>query len=73
MVRGIKGGMIGMVKEEGEEEFMYVCGGIVEVEGGKVRVVGERGIGGEDVEEGGGMEGKGKGEEEIRRCEGEVD
>ncbi|OCG19920.1 F0F1 ATP synthase subunit epsilon [Gilliamella sp. wkB18] len=47
----IKPGMVGIVKADGEEEFIYLSGGILEVQPNIVTILADTAIRGEDLDE----------------------
>lgn len=47
----IKPGMVGIVKSDGEEEFIYLSGGILEVQPKSVTILADTAIRGEDLDE----------------------
>ncbi|MGM0525952.1 MAG: F0F1 ATP synthase subunit epsilon [Pseudomonadota bacterium] len=47
----IKPGMVRFVSEAGEEEFMYVAGGVLEVQPGQVIVLADVAVRGDDLDE----------------------
>ncbi|WP_294884714.1 F0F1 ATP synthase subunit epsilon, partial [uncultured Gilliamella sp.] len=47
----IKPGMVGIVKADGEEEFIYLSGGILEVQPTMVTILADTAIRGEDLDE----------------------
>lgn len=63
--------MIRIVKQHGHEEFIYLSGGILEVQPGSVTVLADTAIRGQDLDEARALEAKRKAEEHIkssRRC-----
>ena len=67
LLTAIKPGMIRIVKQHGHEEFIYLSGGILEVQPGNVTVLAE------DLDEARAMEAKRKAEEHISSSHGDVD
>ncbi len=57
--------MIRIVKQHGHEEFIYLSGGILEVQPGNVTVLADTAIRGRDLDEARAMEAKRKAEEHI--------
>ena len=47
----IKPGMVGIVKANGEEEFIYLSGGVLEVQPNIVTILADTAIRGEDLDE----------------------
>lgn len=69
----IKPGMIRIVKDSGEEEFIYLSGGILEVQPTMVTVLADTAIRGQDLDEARAIESKRQAEEHIRNSHGDVD
>ncbi len=65
--------MIRIVKQHGHEEFIYLSGGILEVQPGNVTVLADTAIRGRDLDEARAMEAKRKAEEHISSSHGDVD
>lgn len=65
LLTAIKPGMIRIVKQHGHEEFIYLSGGILEVQPGNVTVLADTAIRGQDLDEARAMEAKRKAEEHI--------
>lgn len=51
LLTAIKPGMIRIVKQHGHEEFIYLSGGILEVQPGSVTVLADTAIRGQDLDE----------------------
>jgi F-type H+-transporting ATPase subunit epsilon len=66
LLTAIKPGMIRIVKQHGHEEFIYLSGGILEVQPGSVTVLADTAIRGQDLDEARALESKRKAEEHIR-------
>ena len=62
-----------IVKQHGHEEFIYLSGGILEVQPGNVTVLADTAIRGQDLDEARAMEAKRKAEEHISSSHGDVD
>ena len=73
LLTAIKPGMIRIVKQHGHEEFIYLSGGILEVQPGNVTVLADTAIRGQDLDEARAMEAKRKAEEHISSSHGDVD
>ncbi|MGC9821252.1 F0F1 ATP synthase subunit epsilon [Escherichia coli] len=58
LLTAIKPGMIRIVKQHGHEEFIYLSGGILEVQPGNVTVLADTAIRGQDLDEARAMEAK---------------
>ena len=67
LLTAIKPGMIRIVKQHGHEEFIYLSGGILEVQPGNVTVLADTAIRGQDLDEARAME------EHISSSHGDVD
>ncbi|MBH3086292.1 F0F1 ATP synthase subunit epsilon [Serratia marcescens] len=66
LLTAIKPGMVRIVKQHGEEEFIYLSGGILEVQPSVVTVLADTAIRGTDLDEARALEAKRKAEEHIR-------
>ena len=73
LLTAIKPGLIRIVKVDGDEEFIYLSGGILEVQPTIVTVLSDTAIRGQDLDEARAMESKRKAEEHIRNSHGDVD
>ncbi|EFC4263458.1 TPA: F0F1 ATP synthase subunit epsilon [Escherichia coli] len=73
LLTAIKPGMIRIVKQHGHEEFIYLSGGILEVQPGNVTVLADTAIRGQDLDEARAMEAKRKAEEHISSSHSDVD
>lgn len=73
LLTAIKPGMIRIVKQFGHEEFIYLSGGILEVQPGNVTVLADTAIRGQDLDEARALEAKRKAEEHIKSSHGDVD
>lgn len=69
----IKPGMVDIVKENGEEEFIYLSGGILEVQPTEVMILADTAIRGKDLDESRAQESKRLAEDRIRASSGDVD
>ncbi|MFB6435053.1 MAG: F0F1 ATP synthase subunit epsilon [Candidatus Malihini olakiniferum] len=69
----IKPGMVRIVKKHGEEEYIYLSGGHLEVQPKSVTVLSDTAIRGQDLDEVCAMESKRKAEERIRNSHCDVD
>ncbi len=65
-------GMVRIVKQHGEEEYIYVSGGIVEVQPSSATVLADTGIRGEDLDAAKAEEAKRKAEEHIRNQHNDI-
>lgn len=62
----IKPGMVGIVKSNGDEEFIYLSGGILEVQPHTVTILADTAIRGEDLDEAKAQEAVRQAEERIK-------
>lgn len=72
LLTAIKPGMIRIVKQHGHEEFIYLSGGILEVQRQRDRLA-DTAIRGQDLDEARALEAKRKAEEHIKSSHGDVD
>lgn len=73
LLTAIKPGMVRIVKQHGEEEYIYLSGGVLEVQPNSVTVLSDTAIRGQDLDEARALESKRKAEEHIRNSHGDVD
>ncbi len=73
LLTAIKPGMIRIVKENGQEEFIYLSGGVLEVQPDNVIVLADTAIRGQDLDEARALEAKRQAEENIHGSHGDVD
>ncbi|ANO31698.1 F0F1 ATP synthase subunit epsilon [Vibrio breoganii] len=73
LLTAITPGMVRIVKQHGHEEFIYVSGGIVEVQPGTATVLADTAIRGEDIDASKAEEAKRKAEETIHNQHGDMD
>lgn len=73
LLTAIKPGMVRVVKTLGEEEVIYLSGGILEVQPTGVIVLADTAIRGRDLDEAKALESKRKAEEHIQSSHGDVD
>src|SRR5476649_2653425 len=73
LLTAIKPGMVRIVKEHGEEEYIYLSGGILEVQPNATTVLADTAIRGQDLDEARALEAKRKAEEHINSSHGDVD
>ena len=73
LLTAIKPGMVHIVKQQGEEEYIYLSGGVLEVQPGTVTVLADTAIRGQDLDEARALEAKRKAEERIHSSHGDVD
>ena len=67
----IKPGLLRLVKQGGEEELVYVAGGVLEVQPGNVTVLADTAVRGEDLDEQAVLEAKRQAEEHMADASGE--
>ena len=73
LLTAIKPGMIRIVRENGQEEFIYLSGGVLEVQPNNVIVLADTAIRGQDLDEARALEAKRQAEEHIHSSHGDVD
>jgi len=73
LLTAITPGMVRIVKQHGQEEFIYVSGGIVEVQPGTATVLADTAIRGQDIDAAKAEEAKRKAEEQIHNQHGDMD
>ncbi|NIG98651.1 MAG: F0F1 ATP synthase subunit epsilon [Serratia symbiotica] len=73
LLTAIKPGMVHIVNQYGEEEFIYLSGGVLEVQASLVTVLADTAIRGTDLDEARSLEARYKAEEHIRNSHGDVD
>ncbi|PKH23532.1 F0F1 ATP synthase subunit epsilon [Enterobacterales bacterium CwR94] len=73
LLTAIKPGMVRIVKQGGDEEFIYLSGGVLEVQPQSVTVLSDTAIRGTDLDEARALEAKRKAEEHMNSSHGDVD
>lgn len=73
LLTAIKPGMVYIVNQYGEKEFIYLSGGILEVQRTMVAVLANTAIRGTDLDEARSLEAKYKAEEHIRNSHNNID
>lgn len=73
LLTAIKPGMIRIVRDNGQEEFIYLSGGVLEVQPNNVIVLADTAIRGQDLDEARALEAKRQAEEHIHGSHGDVD
>lgn len=73
LLTAIKPGMVRIVKQHGDEEVIYLSGGVLEVQPGAVTVLADTAIRGSDLDEARALEAKRKAEEHMNSSHGDVD
>ncbi|NRA72692.1 MAG: F0F1 ATP synthase subunit epsilon [Gammaproteobacteria bacterium] len=73
LLTSIKPGMVRLVKQNGEEEVIFLSGGILEVQPGTVNILADVAIRGGDLDETAAVEAKRLAEENINKAGGDMD
>ena len=73
MLTPLKPGEVKITKQGGEEEFIYVSGGMMEVQPSVVTILSDTAVRAQDLDEAAAMEAKQKAEEAISNREGDID
>ncbi|MFC4698770.1 F0F1 ATP synthase subunit epsilon [Glaciecola siphonariae] len=73
LITGILPGMVRVVKEHGEEELIYVAGGVLEVQPSTITVLADTAVRAEDLDESAALEAKKHAEQQIANGGGEFD
>ncbi|HRP30145.1 MAG TPA: F0F1 ATP synthase subunit epsilon [Burkholderiaceae bacterium] len=74
LITRIKPGAVRIERaDNGEEEFVFVAGGILEVQPGAVTVLADTAIRGRDLDEAAANEARKRAEEDIRNAKNEID
>lgn len=73
LITRIKPGAVRIEKEDGQEEFVFVAGGILEVQPKKVMVLSDTAIRGKDLDEARATEARKQAEEALRNANSEID
>ncbi len=73
LLTAIKPGMVRIVKQDGQDEILYVSGGIVEVQPNTSTVLADTAIRGEDLDAAKAEEAKRRAEEKIQNQSGDMD
>lgn len=73
LITRIKPGAVRIEKEDGQEEFVFVAGGILEVQPKKVMVLSDTAIRGKDLDEARANEARKVAEEALRNAKSEID
>ena len=69
----IKPGAVRIEKADGSEEFVFVAGGILEVQPGTVTVLADTAIRGKDLDEAKALEAKTQAEEAMKNAKSDID
>jgi F-type H+-transporting ATPase subunit epsilon len=73
LITRIKPGAVRIEKEDGQEEFVFVAGGILEVQPKKVMVLSDTAIRGKDLDDARANEARKVAEEALRNAKSEID
>lgn len=73
LITALQPGMLRVVKEQGEEEFMYIAGGLLEVQPGNVTVLADVGARANDLDEQAALAAKKQAEEHISNPNSSLD
>jgi len=73
LITRIRPGAVRIEKLDGEEEFVFVAGGILEVQPGKVTVLADTAIRGKDLDEAKATEAKKLAEEAMKNAKTDID
>ena len=73
LITRIKPGPVRIQKEDGEEEFVFVAGGILEVQPNVVTVLSDTAIRGKDLDEAKAREAQKAAEEALKNAKSEID
>jgi F-type H+-transporting ATPase subunit epsilon len=69
----VKPGSVRIVKEDGSEEFVFIAGGILEVQPNRVTVLSDTAVRGKDLDEEKATQAKAAAEEALRNAKTEID
>ncbi|MEH0166346.1 F0F1 ATP synthase subunit epsilon [Paucibacter sp. JuS9] len=73
LITRIKPGAVRIEKADGSEEFVFVAGGILEVQPGTVTVLADTAIRGKDLDEAKALEAKKMAEEAMKNAKSDID
>ena len=73
LITRIKPGAVRIERDDGQEEFIFVAGGILEVQPGTVTVLADTAIRGKDLDEAKAIEAKKLAEEAMRNAKSDID
>jgi F-type H+-transporting ATPase subunit epsilon len=73
LITRIKPGAVRIEKADGTEEFVFVAGGLLEVQPGTVTVLSDTAIRGKDLDEAKAMEAKAAAEEALKNAKSDID
>ncbi len=69
LITGIQPGMVRLVKQHGHEELIYVAGGTLEVQPGKVTVLADTAVRAEELDEAAALDSKKLAEEKMQNAD----
>jgi len=69
LITGIQPGMVRVIKQHGEEELIYVAGGTLEVQPGRVTVLADTAVRAEELDESVALEAKKHAEEKMKNAD----
>jgi F-type H+-transporting ATPase subunit epsilon len=73
LITRIKPGAVRIVKADGTEEFVFVAGGLLEVQPNSVTVLSDTAIRGKDLDEAKAVAAKAAAEEALKNAKGDID
>ena len=73
LITRLSPGDVRVIKEDGEEEFIFVSGGVLEVQPHVVTVLSDTAVRGHDLDETAALEAKRKAEEQLAEAAAEMD
>jgi len=73
LITRIRPGSVRIEKADGTEEFVFVAGGLLEVQPGSVTVLSDTAIRGKDLDEAKAMEAKASAEEALKNAKNDID
>ena len=73
LITRIKPGAVRIIKTDGSEEFVFVAGGLLEVQPNSVTVLSDTAIRGKDLDEAKAVAAKAAAEEALKNAKGDID
>jgi F-type H+-transporting ATPase subunit epsilon len=73
LITTLKPGMVRLVKQHGEEEIIYIAGGLLEIQPSSVTVLADTAVRAEDLDEQSALEAKRRAEEHIANAGADFD
>ncbi|WJG09436.1 F0F1 ATP synthase subunit epsilon [Aliiglaciecola sp. LCG003] len=73
LITALNPGMVRLVKQFGEEEIIYIAGGLLEIQPGSVTVLADTAVRAEDLDEQSALEAKRRAEEHIANAGADFD